>query len=433
MTSRQVKAFIKWIVIFNVFFLAGTYIFHSYFYKIINGDWKTGSSIKYILVEFSLANENVTAAWYSSMLFLSLGVLCLFCYLLHKKTFTVKKEKNLSYGWLIFSVVFALLSLDEMASLHERLGNINQLNPLGDYPLGWVYLLAIPIILVIGFMLWFCLLQLKKAPWAAYFAIIALLLFASIPVQEYIEVRQWHAVEDRAGWQRPVVFLIIEEGSELFGATFMIIACLIFAAYTSKPDSKTFSFSIKATLELNKGKLVSQSVVGIIILALLMISIVKNDLLILEGDHGRRENWFPSATAFLTSIICFYLYFKEKHRVFYFTALFSLFVSAYFGGNIYAFLVNPTESVLESIILIILCLFTLALAVWLFLTIKDNYSRFAIIVWAIVVIISFGLFTWYAAALAFLGFSAFLISLIRIIALDIPLAISQPIPNKEIL
>lgn len=429
---------IKWIVSLNIIFLIGTYIFHSYLYRVQQGNWENGSDIKFLLVEFSLANENVLATWYSSLLFLSVGINFFICYLIQKKGFKKNKSKNLAYGWLFFAGIFALLSLDEMASLHERLGNINALNPLGDYALGWIVLLAVPIFLVIGFMIWFCLLQIKRAPLAVLFAGAGILLFASIPLQEYYEVSAWQAAEDMNSWQRPVAFLILEEGSELFGATFMMISGFLFANYICNAGKRfSLDFSLELNLKLNKRNTVLKYVAGSFILAVLMLALVKNDVLFLEGDHGRRENWFPAATAFFTSLLCLYLYCKTNSsqsrspKVLFYLSIFSIFISAYYGGNIYAYLYSPTESYYKMFVVVLIGLTSLSLAINLFISVKDLYSRVAIVFWVCLLVPSLVIFNWYSAALAFTGFSVLSVSLLHMITGKVTITNSIPVMENK--
>ncbi len=433
--SRQLLTFIKGIFFLNIFFLAGTYIFNYYYFNIQNGNWQNGSSIKYVLMQFSLATENVLATWYSSMLFLSVGLIFFFCYMLQKKHPTQKSNTSVAYGWLIFSGIFTLLSLDEMASLHERVGNIHALNPLGDYPLGWVFLLAIPIILVACFMVWFCLLQIKRAPMAAIFAVAGILLFGSILVQEYIEINAWKATGRDETWQRPVEYLLVEEGSELFGAMLMMVSGLLFTYYLSAGKKFTPGSSMKLKLQLNKRKTVFHFAAGSLFLALLMLVIVNSDLLILAGDHGKRENWFPAATAFFSSLLCLYLYFKSSQtsssKVFLYLGFFCILISAYFGGNMYAFMQNATDSLYKITFLTFLIFTTIGLAIKMFTLVKDLYSKVAILLWASLLIPAFVIFSWYSAALIFAGFSFLSVSLLHRITYKIPEISGLPVTGKN--
>lgn len=435
--SRQLISLVKWVVFLNIFFLAGTFLFYSYYIKVQEGNWENGSYIKYFLLEFSLANENVLATWYSSMLFLFIGIIFFICYLIQKKEYTKRSDKNLSYGWLFFTGIFALLSLDEIASLHERLGNINALIPTENYASGWVVLLGIPIILVAGFMVWFCLLQIKRAPMATLFAVAGIFLFLSVPVQEYYELQTWKAAEDMASWQRPVEFLLLEEGSELFGATCMMISGFIFVFKISNCGKNPGpGSSIALNLQFNKRNTLFQWAAGSLVLASIMLAIVNNDILNLEGeitDLGKRENWFPSATAFFSSLLSLYLYLNPKSsyptspKVFLYLCIFCMLISVYYGGNIYGFMYSTKESLLKMSLVAFLALTALGLAIKLFFSVKDHYARGAIFLWACLLIPAFGIFSWHAAALTFTGFSFLSVSLLHIITSKVPVASTPPV------
>jgi len=70
----------------------------------------------------------------------------------------------LSLGWLILAAIFLLLSLDELGSLHERLGALRTSAPPGSVeqaPRGWVVLLALPIAVTAAFMTTFAWFRLR--------------------------------------------------------------------------------------------------------------------------------------------------------------------------------------------------------------------------------------------------------------------------------
>ena len=410
--SRQLINFIKGIVFLNIFFLVGTFIFNNYYFNILNSTWQDGSQIKYILLEFCLARENVLATWYSSMVFFSVGIIFFICYLIKQKDLSKKYNNILSFGWLVFSGIFVLLSLDEMASLHERLGNITDINPLPDLASGWVALLGIPIALVAGFMIWFCLLQVKRAPVAAFFTIAGVLVFLSIPVQEYYEMHSWQTANNSESWKRPVGFLLLEEGSELFGATLMMVSGLLFAYNLSTDKKFTLGSSFVLKFQLDKRNILFQYAAGSVVLFLLMVTIVNNDLLNIEGeisDLGKRENWFPAVSAFLCSLLCLYLYFKDSFfnspKIFLYLSAFSLLISAFYGSDLYNYMYSPFSSNYKIFIFAFLSFITLGLAIKMFISMKDRYDRTAILLWAFLLILAFGIGTWFAAALVFMGFA----------------------------
>lgn len=434
----QLITIIKAIVSLNIIFLAGTFLFHKYFYKILDQNWESGTNKKYLLVEFSLATENVLAVWYSSMLIFSVAIVFFLIFLFQQKKFSERMNKFKAYGWLLISGIFVLLSLDEMASLHERLGNIDVLNPLSDYASGWVALLAIPIALVAGFIIWFCLSQMRRAPLAAVCAVAGILLFVSIPIQEYYEMQAWEAVDYVDTWQRPVAFLLLEEGCELFGTTLILASGLLFLYSGTKAGKHRRALSsLELKLQLNNKKTVLQYSAWSIFLALLMLIIVKSDVLVMEGDNGIRENWFPSATAFFSSLLCLYLYLRPKsshpnlQKIILYLGVFCLLISAYYGANLYSYIYNPTNSYSKMFVVALLALTTSAFAIKLLTQFKDPYKKAAVVLWACFLIYAFVIFNWYSAALTYIGFTFLSITFLHQITLKIPVNSSSPVTGKK--
>lgn len=125
------------------------------------------------------------------------------------------------HGWLVGAAMFALLSLDEAGSLHER---INLLEATVGLPgalrinsPGWVGVLAIPIGLAGAFLLAFAWCRVRRDPVAFVLMSTGTLLFLSVPIQEHIEVARW-LVQEPGGGARRSIAVLLEEGSELFDA-----------------------------------------------------------------------------------------------------------------------------------------------------------------------------------------------------------------------
>ena len=156
------------------------------------------SRIKWYLIQhFSLAGEMNVAVWWSGVLLVTLS-------LLTYELFFVKKDKRVS--WLILSIIFLGLSLDEIGSIHERVG-------------GWS--VVVPVILLGAVPFLYAVLTLLIETTTRKSAILILAgfgLFGSVAVQEYIE----HIII----WQSWMVGLRvgIEEGTELLGMFFCFVA-----------------------------------------------------------------------------------------------------------------------------------------------------------------------------------------------------------------
>lgn len=235
---------------------------------------------RHVLVQGHLATENVVAAWYSSLLFLSAAGLSLLAF----KSDRQHRSGLPSTGWLILGGVFVVLSLDELGSLHERVGMIRAFSPW-DAPAGWIYVLAIPIVGVALFMALFAVTHVRRVRATAGLMGVGILLFVSNPVLESIEMRLIHGADARAGtWQRHVhdSLLVVEEGGfELFGVLCFIAAIGTYVLRTS-PSGVTFTSSLRTRLFVSgllcAGAFVSPRLVDALP----------------AGDSGLPQHWFPA-------------------------------------------------------------------------------------------------------------------------------------------
>ena len=239
---------------------------------------------RYVLVQGHLATENVVAAWYSSMLLLTVACLSLVAWAVGRR------EGRLNAGWLIFAAIFVVLSLDEIGSLHERIGML----PLADgRAVGWTYILAIPIGAVAAFLTAFAWFHLRRVHVTMMLMVAGVLMFVMDPVLERIEMAMIHGAGAVQGtWQRSLhdTLLVVEEGGlELFG-----ILCFLGAvmAYVARRSSGTVEWSIgsRTTLLISRACSVLLAC-GPFVAGALVARLP-------SGDTGIAENWFP-ATAWM--------------------------------------------------------------------------------------------------------------------------------------
>jgi len=187
-------SFVKLILGIDVFILLCTLIRHNNHYSLDN------VILKWIIPKFDLAVENTFAVWWSGILLFLIGFLAYQQYLLEKGD--TKK------AWLGISIIFMGLSIDEIVSLHERIGGI------GHWYAYFPFALACFMILSYSLPKLFCK---KESRYTAILISLAVVLFAFTAFQEYLE---WTV--NLPSWMFGPR-LIIEEGTELAGSLLGLI------------------------------------------------------------------------------------------------------------------------------------------------------------------------------------------------------------------
>lgn len=416
---QQLYFILGTVLFLNILMMAGTWLFHYFYYNVIEQVWATGPKTKYLILEFSLATENTLATWYSSMLLLSVAAMSFVCYMMQKQVVSKGNETYIKYGWLMFFLVFSLLSFDELGSIHERLGDIAALNPVGDEPPGWVLLLGLPIGLVAFLMLWFCWKLINYAPLAVVFAVVGILLFASIPIQEYMEMEAWHSASDMDTWKRPVHLLLLEEGAEIFASTFILISTFVYIGYLNSSGKKpSFNPSLNIGFSLHRKKVFFWMIFVGISLVVLMFLIKNSTVFTVEGENGIPRNWFPAATGFLVFLLSLYIFSIEKEtsaknrNSYLLLAVFSLFLSAWYGSNIYDYFRWEIMNWVQISFVSLLFIVALILAFGLIGTTKGGFGKLGIAVWALLICTSLLWNYENSAATAYFAFAFLLLSLV---------------------
>ena len=405
-----IKRILGAVIFLNISMLIGSAGFHFHYYDYLGGRWENVNYLSHILLQFSLHAENTIATWYSSMLLLGVSIMSFFCFHIQFKGAKLKSDKRLSYGWLFFLAIFALLSFDEVGSMHERIGSLTVLNPFSDYPLGWIFIFSVPIAVVGVFMIAFCLKQFKYSTVSAIFAIIGILCYLSLPFQEHIETTAWHSAEERAYWQRPLYNLLLEEGTEIFGTFFMLTATFIFALKGSTVgNTKLLDSSINLRLNYPNKKLVFLAVLVFLLLGAISVILQHSSLLQSEADTGIQRNWFPAAIAFFVFLSSFHLFFKNKTNSkvgrYLWLGIFSVFISAYFGSNIYNLLNWLFAGLKQNILTFFLILITVAIALAFILKTPNYTGRIFIAGWCFLLSTVLFYHGQYAAVLCYVSFS----------------------------
>lgn len=278
----------------NVLLIATTMVF-SLLVGTNAVDWEAAASfVKYDLLALSLASENTLATWYSSMLFLSVAVAATACYARDEAAVSSGEGRRSTVGWLILAVAFLTLSLDEMGSIHERLGEISSLTG-GERTLGWVVVLAVPIGVCGALMLAFAYSKLRTDYWAMRLAAVGTLFFLANPVLEQIEFSMLTSGQELSRSWTYALRLATEEGTELFGALFWLLSLLFYLS--NRTDSEERVRVTSKRVPVPESVLAALPVIfcgGLLITAVFV-------RLTLPADVGVPRNWFAASAALLST------------------------------------------------------------------------------------------------------------------------------------
>lgn len=169
--------------------------------------------------QFSLGNEGNITTYVSTLLLLSasllLGVVAWFAY---------QRQDSYRRHWAILAVIFAYLSVDEFAMLHEHLGTLTKEYLLAGefftYPWtvpGAVFLIAF----AVGYARFFWHLSSR---WKLLFAVSGLIYVGGAFGIEMIG--GWYVVQHGQGTFTHVLFVTVEEVMEMSGVALFIYSLL---------------------------------------------------------------------------------------------------------------------------------------------------------------------------------------------------------------
>jgi hypothetical protein len=409
LTTRQLTILLGALFLMNVLLLAGTWSATLYFNE--HGWNGNPSLLKNVLFQLNLALENVVATWYSSMLLLTTAAMAVVCFLADRQEGAGRRQLFFSYGWLVFTAVFALLSFDEMGSIHEYFGK-DLYNERADqftrYAGSVVFYGAIA--LVAGFMVAFGLVHLRRVPLSFVLVGAGVLLFISNPFQEHFE---WGFYQ--RGAARPVLLLLLEEGSELFGTLCFLAATVAYAAHATRrrPGGAGLP-AIRVTTTVSR-KPVQAGVLAMLgAMALLLVGL---KLFMDRGDDtqsGIPQNWLPSAIAFVVALLSLYLFVSLPRNVVRGRSFLGLLagvalaLSAYYGSNLYA----TKGMVMGTALSAFLLMAVVGVSSGLLVSTKDARTRLGIAAWTLFTGLSLTVGREYSAELAFAGFACLLASLL---------------------
>jgi hypothetical protein len=371
LTFQQVKIIAIIFAMVNILFL----LLSAFFAKFLSqfpGNWSALPPIKYLGIQFSLANENVVASWYSALLLLAVCLAALICFLIDQQRFIQTRSKILNYGWLLLSICFYLLSLDEISSIHERIGVLTTINPVGDW---WVDILGIPILIIGFFMFLFGWVRLRKSGWTFVFFALGIFLFLSVPIQENITEALNKMPESGMIWGRPVYQLVFEEGAEIFGTLSFLIAVLLYIAAAVQPTQGII-------ISLKRTPLFSMILLFLGGTGFLMVLLV-NTVPYFAGDFGLPDSWFPGILSLMIAVIAFISYHQPKRTsspralLYILLTIFCIFLSFYFGGYVPYWLEAAAENGIEFgfYFKLILAFITIVAGILLLIQMPTNLGR----------------------------------------------------------
>lgn len=312
-----IKRFLLLIFLLHVLFLGGTGFVHSIYTTQNDFDTTINSpTLAYLINALNLGNENNLAAWYSSIVLMCVALFTITCFHLDDSP----AQSILRYGWIGLTLIFVLLSFDELGSLHENAGKITSLDILGDK--SWESVIIVPGILILLFMGLFAWHKLRHQYAVIFFLLTGCLLYISVPIQEHIEISLFELNQNIENWRRPALHVVLEEGAELFGSFCFLMAFYIFI--------KKQTLSNQTKIIVCKTSLIVRLLTFLLgIGIILFVGLYVFQQQITSTDGGNTFNWPASMLSFLLAWLS-YIYFRKL-------ALFSFFIllSMYIGTNFY--------------------------------------------------------------------------------------------------
>lgn len=348
--QAQLWLIVKVIIAINICLLIGSYVINSLSFHL-------GNNSRLLLSQADLGSENVVAAWYSSVLLICCAIMAFICFVIDAQRYTSGKPHFLNYGWIIFTACFVLLSFDELGSIHEHIGDSAGFAAAGDAigsgvdEPGWK-LFYVLVALVGLFMLVFGVLRLRRAAWSLLFVIIGVLLYLSNPFQEHFEIQSMRNSVNPASWRRPVYFLLIEEGSELFGSLSFLLATLLYAIKSGKENG-----DMVVQYKIPQSRL--NVIIGSLLVTFFIIAmLVHIAFLNVQADTqtGVPKNWPPAIIAFMISLVSLYRYSDSMRWQYLLFTAFSISMSVYYGCNRFNYIFTEDHyrsSVLMRVLILI--------------------------------------------------------------------------------
>jgi hypothetical protein len=194
-----------------------------------------------------------------------------------------------------------------MGSIHERLDKIfpQTVFSYTGGETGWVTVLWPVIAIVFGYFMCFFWFHLSKHRLSQILALIGGSLLVTVPVQEKLE----HLIA-ATGAKRGIYLGALEEGSEIFGATLILVAFLEFALFRSRRE---FGNKQAAPLDRSRASLTIDFDQQFIRYFYFLMTVMATASLLtalyfvprLEdlGHRGGPSAWFPTVALFVAAVL----------------------------------------------------------------------------------------------------------------------------------
>lgn len=230
-----------------------------------------------------LTHEMNLGSWWSSM--------CLFAVALVCYELSATKQADFKMAWLGLAFIVALLSFDEIGSVHERLGLISP--DLGRFLFAAGLLAVIPLYVVAK------LFRHPETKTASVLICIAFGLFASVAGQEWIEKSlPWSQFPRWTRVLRPVV----EEGTEL-GAVLLLFAAVV--TQRGGPGRKSFQALVVDPRNVRSAAV--PLLVGLALNAAICLIVLPNLTYAPGPSYGNPAIWYPAVLGVAISGAAFWI------------------------------------------------------------------------------------------------------------------------------
>ncbi|MGR3760304.1 hypothetical protein ACUXV3_09280 [Roseobacteraceae bacterium NS-SX3] len=320
--KRALAAVIAGLAAISLMMVLATWI-SGRFWQSAPKDWADWPLIYKLLYQASLTQENVLAAWFSSMLLLLAACALALCFLLDRDG---AERPALRFGWLLTAALFTALSLDELGSLHERF------SIWGEWR-GWMLLMAAFLAVIPLYLSVFALMQLRRCPRGAACFAGGVLCFTAIPVFEQFEVAALQTPEAVFAPGFPL-WRALEEGTELAGMLLFLTGALLFAFRMAPPEHAGQGGSRLAVPLAARGLRAAAVLTGLIGAGGIAGTRLWQPAEHYAGADGIPENWFASVPLFLAAVILLACDpGGPGRRMRLALCLAALFLSAYLGSN----------------------------------------------------------------------------------------------------